>query len=1090
MQWRTARGILRSVSDSTGAEPGGVEGGELASGDVHHAPTVEQVADSSAETQLGEAQPAATGKVRLPWRVGRYEVKDELARGGMGIVYRAVHTGLGRELALKVLRLERVGGDRELERFQLEARAAARLVHPNIVAVHDVGECAAGPFLVMDLVEGESLAARIAREGPLEPRAAASVVHALAGALAYAHAHAILHRDLKPANVLLSTSGAPLIADFGLARDLTTQDRLTETGLVVGTPSYMAPEQARGDVDAVDRRSDVYSLGATLYEALTGAAPFEGATALLTLRRVLMDDPVPPSKLAPGIDADLETICLKCLEKEPHLRYGSAAALEEDLRRYLASEPITAARPSVVGRARRWLRRNPTLTRTIASFSAGAVALGTLGTVAFVRRLSQERDLADRRAAIARDTIDVLVYEVRDGLRDVPGARARAVRRALLERAQRGLELLTAAEEEDGGRASVRVAEVHRQIGEIALTLGDTAGAQASLDRAVEVLRGITAAGGPDAASARSRLADVLVEAGQARRARGDLEGARGCLEESLATQRTARGLTALAEVFVALGQLERARHLLEEALRRRRDAAEQDASARLDLAAALVALGGLARRQGALSLAVERYDEALLVTRALVREQPTPARRRALADHLVGAADARTDQGDHAGASERFEEALVAYRGLVAADRESVPLLLGLSLVLQRLGDEAARRKDPARALERLGEALEVCRELEAKDREDERVRERTRSLLARTGEQRRLLGDLDGARAELEEAIARLRERLAAAEGDAAAREALALARTRLGQVLSAQGDEHGALRELQASAAALRALYARDGSNAQLRAELLVAIGLRGELLEDMGDLERARRCYEETLQIGEALLARDPTNARARANQAAGFIRLSLLVHRLGEVAEALVYAARAIETQRPLAPLDPRYADTLRWLEEVVVVEFTSTLDLVQGRRAPMSAVEHAELARMLLRKDDVARASDHFAAAFTAGELPGELAHPRLLAGARAAARASLADVERTALHRQRAVEWLLAGAAARRRRLAELEQALGDAHEPAARTPLLIERRRHERTLEALRDDPALAALKEEDRLGEILGGPDAGAAPGSEGR
>ncbi|MBX3471078.1 MAG: serine/threonine protein kinase, partial [Planctomycetes bacterium] len=297
--------------------------------------------DTTRRNPPGYVLPLPLAAVPPARRVGGYELLAELGRGGMGSVWRARSLALGREVALKLLTAP---DDPELvERFQLEARAAARLRHPNVVGVHEVGQDGRTWFLALDLVEGESLRARVTRDGPLSPREAARVVEAIGRALHHAHGHGVVHRDVKPHNILIAADGTPLLADFGLAKDAGA-DGLTVTGQVLGTPAYMAPEQALGDLARVDRRADVYALGATLYEALTGAPPFAGATAMNILRQVIEDDPAPPSRRRPGLDRDLEAVVLKCLEKAPDARYDTAAQAADDLARWLRREPVAARR--------------------------------------------------------------------------------------------------------------------------------------------------------------------------------------------------------------------------------------------------------------------------------------------------------------------------------------------------------------------------------------------------------------------------------------------------------------------------------------------------------------------------------------------------------------------------------------------------------------------------------------------------------------------------------------------------------------------------------------------------------------------------
>lgn len=298
-------------------------------------------------------------------RIPGYEVTEILGQGGMGIVYKARHLALNRPVALKMIRTGQNADPGELVRFKSEAQAAARLQHPSIVQVFEVGEHAGLPFFALELVDGGSLAARLAQRLP-SPTEAAGLVETLAQAMHFAHCRNVVHRDLKPANVLLTAEGLPKVTDFGLARQLDADSSQTRTGVVMGTPSYMAPEQASGQTHAAGPAADVYALGAILYVMLTGQPPFKGATSLETLDQVRGKDPVPPSRLQPRLPRDLETICLKCLAKEPERRYASAQELAEDLRRFQNGEPIRARPVGNGERVWRWARRNPMIAALIA----------------------------------------------------------------------------------------------------------------------------------------------------------------------------------------------------------------------------------------------------------------------------------------------------------------------------------------------------------------------------------------------------------------------------------------------------------------------------------------------------------------------------------------------------------------------------------------------------------------------------------------------------------------------------------------------------------------------------------------------------
>lgn len=286
-------------------------------------------------------------------RIPGYDVLEVVGRGGMGVVYRARHVRLDRPVALKMLLTGAHAGRESRERFLREARIGAGLRHPNIVQVHDMGDHDGLPYLTMEFVEGGNLAQKLAG-APQPPRQAAALMATLAEAVQAAHQCGIVHRDLKPANILLTADGAPKICDLGLARRLNGEADLTWTGATVGTPSYMAPEQAEARPEALGPAVDIHALGAILYELLTGRPPFREATAAETVRRRISQDPVPPSRLNGEVPPDLETICLKCLRRDPRLRYADAAALAADLRHFLNGEAIVA-RPE--GRWTRLLRR-------------------------------------------------------------------------------------------------------------------------------------------------------------------------------------------------------------------------------------------------------------------------------------------------------------------------------------------------------------------------------------------------------------------------------------------------------------------------------------------------------------------------------------------------------------------------------------------------------------------------------------------------------------------------------------------------------------------------------------------------------------
>jgi serine/threonine-protein kinase len=322
-----------------------------------------------------------------------YEILGVLGRGGMGVVYHARQTKLKRLVALKMILAGAHAGPQELERFRLEAEAIARLQHPNVVQIYEVGEHEGKPYFSLEFVDGGSLQNTLTGT-PLPAREAARLVETLARAMQAAHQDGVIHRDLKPANVLLTKTGIPKITDFGLAKQLGQDSGQSHTGQIMGTPSYMAPEQAAGNVKTIGAAADIYALGAMLYELLTGRPPFKAASVLDTLEQVRTQEPVPPSQLQPKTPRDVETICLKCLQKEPAKRYESAASLADDLQRFLGGEPIHARPVGQVERLWRWCKRQPALAAASAAAVVGLlVALVTFAAAFFVVSESLEKEV-------------------------------------------------------------------------------------------------------------------------------------------------------------------------------------------------------------------------------------------------------------------------------------------------------------------------------------------------------------------------------------------------------------------------------------------------------------------------------------------------------------------------------------------------------------------------------------------------------------------------------------------------------------------------------------------------------------------------
>lgn len=619
-----------------------------------------------------------------------YQILREAGRGGMGVVYEALQTALNRRVAIKFLRNMELIQKEERDRFLAEAQSLAKLQHPGIVVIYNVGEVPAGPYMVMEFIDGGSLGSRLNGE-PLPPGRAAEMLLRIADAIEFAHQHGVIHRDLNPSNILMTAARDVRVSDFGLARWFTPGASLSGSGVVVGTPSYMSPEQARGNAP-VGPAADIYGLGAILYEVLTGQPPFRGTSALQTMILVQEKQPVAPTELQPQIPRDLETICLKCLEKEPPRRYATVTALIDDLRRFQSDRPILARPAGPIEKLHRWARRNP----AIAGLAATVVIVLLTGLAATWTQLqraeqgiietAEQRDLANRNYQRAIELADYLTEISSRDLAGIPAASE--TRRELLEKALAYYSTL-AADHKSGADTT----------GDIALTLlrlGDLHGALGQHSEAVTRYR-------ESSAILRKRLKTLPDDDQSLRHLAGVCQNLAGLLrffgpdssqealelltESDRIWEQIAAGKSVTPETTRAWAKCRFSRGVLLEAN-------GDPAAAQKCFAEASAMVGDLLAKDP------DDIDASLLSARAFSES----------GNHLE-------EQGDFATAMLRHQNAVAVCRRCFNAGPENISVRLELASCLNNLAIVARRLKDLDSARAAYQESIQLTRNLLALD-------------------------------------------------------------------------------------------------------------------------------------------------------------------------------------------------------------------------------------------------------------------------------------------------------------------------------------------------------------------------------------
>jgi tetratricopeptide (TPR) repeat protein len=590
---------------------------------------------------------------------GDYELCDVLGQGGMGVVYRARQATLDRVVALKMIRAGLLAGPDDLQRFQNDVEAVARLDHPGIVPVYEVGEREGQRYFSMKLVEGGNVADRLASFAD-NPRAAATLVAEAADAVHHAHVRGILHRDLKPANILIDRDGHPHITDFGLAKRVGEDDGMTVSGAILGTPAYMAPEQAAGRGALVTTATDVYGLCAVLYATLTGVNPFRSESVMDTLTRVLEQPPDPPSRINHKVPRDLEVICLKGLEKEPRRRYASARELADDLRRWLAGEPVTARTVGRIERTWLWARRKPVLAGLTAALSislmAGVAGMAVLYREAVVQRNAavaseasarQNLQLAEAQASTALTTLQFLVGKVNQDLALLPGAQA--LRADVLKTALAQLDGVSKLSEKNTSIEATRAA-IYNGMGQLYHTLGENEKALAQYRLAYGIVsRRMAIQNGSDvsranAAAVLTSISDMELEVDRnfdralvsikqsldlrdaiLQDSHGNRDGI-GRQSRDVAETALAETLTRAGALYFRAGQNDRAGPYFQRAFEIRL-ALDREfpgrVAARLDLVRSRLALGTVADRTGHPAEAHSQLEQAVTLADAVQAASP-----------------------------------------------------------------------------------------------------------------------------------------------------------------------------------------------------------------------------------------------------------------------------------------------------------------------------------------------------------------------------------------------------------------------------------------------------------------------------------
>jgi len=889
------------------------------------APEVSSI-EASSNGFLGQAAQGFAERAALSF--GDYELLEPIGQGGMGVVYRARWRRLDRIVALKMIRTGPWSAPADVQRFRAEADVVATLDHPNIVPIYDIGRHVGQIYFSMKLIDGGSLAdtvtvRRAALASNDDIRRSAELVARVAHAIYHAHQRGVLHRDLKPSNILLDADGCPHIADFGLAKRTGTQTDLTQTGAILGTPEYLAPEQASGNKQAATTAVDIYGLGAILYALLTGRPPLRGPTPLDTLALVKERDPDPPSRYCPRVDRDLEAICLKCLEKEPLRRYGSALALAEDLERWRAGEP-TLARPA--GRrdqAVKWARRHRALAQAAvaALVLVTVVSLAALVLVNAARRNTQTALIAETRAkdeakqATAAETkakekawhaIDLLLFAVGDEelLKD---DHFQPLRKKLLGGALRYYQEFIRDHEHDAA-ARRELAHALEKVGSISSESGSVDDARAAHVRAVEIYQSI-AAESPAIAEYQSDLVGGYINLSNVQRATGDRKAALASCRQALEIdEKLTRENPAvpeyrhdLARIYGNLGRLQRETGDRNGALASYRLAIETLKKHTLDnptvteyqgdLAMCYDRLGNLQWDMGDFDAAVASHRKAIEIQNEVVLQNP--AYKGNLGNSYDFLGHKLQQMGDLDGALASYRQALEIQNKLVLENPTITRYQGNLARSYFHLGNLYKDRDDRSAALTSYHQALTIQEKLAKENPTAADAHHDLAYSYNSLGLLQAETGDRDAALASYRQAL-KIKEDLALEHPTVIGYQSeLATSHNNLGLLQSQMGDSVAAMDSYR-RALEIEERLARENPNVP---DYQIVLGATccnlGNIELDLGNADAALLRYESAATALESVLKREPRHAKARLfrrNTHHGRAKALALLDRHGEAAD--------------------------------------------------------------------------------------------------------------------------------------------------------------------------------------------------------